>query len=485
MSLTSSAESPFRFVFVALALPALAAIGVAGCASAKTTPPTLTGNTSVTLLATSTANGQLFNFTLELQTLSLTSQDGKTTVAFLSSPVGEEFIHVNGSAEPLATSAVPQGVYTSATATVAFVDPACAGAYFFDSALSTPQTTEFPPVTVKLPQPITVTGTTMALALDLQVANSVPFSGGCDSSLTDEIPVTPLFNLKAVNASGTSFFNLLGIVGAVTANNEISVKSLSDVNAPNNPAWDFTVNGATVYQGVSGLSELVAGIPVDLDAVLQSDGSLLITRIEALDTNPADVGVAYGPINGRYTSRSGRVDALETQFQGEVFTQGLDSYALPDSAFYVSRQMGNLADLPFMPVFKAATIADGQNVVVVSHAQLVNGFPPGPPLPVTSMTLMPQTIDGTISVIGTAGAFTTYAVTLAPYDLFPAFASQKGQTPQPAAPGTIVVYAGAGTRNLSSSTPAVGGVFHFTGLVFNDNGVLRMDCAQIFDGVPE
>jgi hypothetical protein len=38
---------------------------------------------------------------------------------------------------------------------------------------------------------------------------------------------------------------------------------------------------------------------------------------------------------------------------------------------------------------------------------------------------------------------------------------------------------------LNTSTPAVGTVLRFTGLVFNDNGTLRMDCSQVNDGVPE
>jgi hypothetical protein len=32
---------------------------------------------------------------------------------------------------------------------------------------------------------------------------------------------------------------------------------------------------------------------------------------------------------------------------------------------------------------------------------------------------------------------------------------------------------------------ASGGTFRFYGLVFNDNGTLRMDCAQVNDGVDE
>jgi hypothetical protein len=38
---------------------------------------------------------------------------------------------------------------------------------------------------------------------------------------------------------------------------------------------------------------------------------------------------------------------------------------------------------------------------------------------------------------------------------------------------------------LNKSSLAAGSLFRFYGLVFNDNGTLRMDCAQINDGVTE
>jgi len=38
---------------------------------------------------------------------------------------------------------------------------------------------------------------------------------------------------------------------------------------------------------------------------------------------------------------------------------------------------------------------------------------------------------------------------------------------------------------LNSSAVAVGSVVRFYGLLFNDSGTLRMDCAQVNDGVTE
>jgi len=106
-------------------------------------------------------------------------------------------------------------------------------------------------------------------------------------------------------------------------------------------------------------------------------------------------------------------------------------------------------------------------------------------LPATTIALLPQTINGTVSAIGSEGGFTTYTVTLAPYDLFPTLAVQGGQTTLLMSPNTVLVYADSDTQMLNTSPIAVGSVARFYGLVFNDNGTLRMDCAQINDGVAE
>src|ERR1700690_3659185 len=100
--------SSFLSVFVV----ALSAGAVAGCGSggspAGTVP--LSGNTSVTLVVSSTANDQLVQFSLVLTSLTLTNQSG-TAVNVLTTANGAEFMHVNGSAEPLITVSLPQGVY--------------------------------------------------------------------------------------------------------------------------------------------------------------------------------------------------------------------------------------------------------------------------------------------------------------------------------------------------------------------------------------
>jgi hypothetical protein len=40
-------------------------------------------------------------------------------------------------------------------------------------------------------------------------------------------------------------------------------------------------------------------------------------------------------------------------------------------------------------------------------------------------------------------------------------------------------------KRISEQLIQVGSLLRFRGLVFNDNGALRMDAGQIYDGVPD
>jgi hypothetical protein len=98
---------------------------------------------------------------------------------------------------------------------------------------------------------------------------------------------------------------------------------------------------------------------------------------------------------------------------------------------------------------------------------------------------MPQTINGIVTSTGSEGSFTTYTISLAPYDLIPNLAVQPGQTTLLTNPSTVIVYVDSSTQLLNTKQLGVGSVFRFSGLLFNDNGTLRMDVAQVNDGVPQ
>lgn len=469
----------------------LLSIGMTTGCGGGTSSTTLAGNTNVVVLASSTANDQLVQFPVGLKNLTLTSQSGKTVTLF-STTLSAEFIHLNGTVEPLATATIPQDTYTSASGVYAGTSPVCMGlqtdstSFFIDGAIGGPGT---PTITVNLPAPIEVTGTAMGLVLNLQVSQSAPFSGGCVQNLSLPSAVSPVFNLTPVliAAQPTNSANgkALGLEGTIASIGETG--TAFTVTAPigyfngNSPTWQVSTNGSTVFQGISGVSGLSAGMPVDMDVALQADGSLMATRVAVYNTDATNLDVSGGQVVTMDPAES-NFFGLSTQMVGNI-TMLYDVFGYGNATSQISGQFTNLQNLPFVATFNPANTVAGQNVLVTSNVPLDNGFPPLP-LPLATMTLMPQTINGTVGAISTSGGFTTYTVTLAPYDVFAELAGQPGQ-PALMSPNTVVVYADSNTQMLSSSSVNVGGVFRFYGLVFNNNGTLSMDCAQVSDGVAE
>src|SRR4029077_19097193 len=174
---------------VSAVLSLLLALCAAGCGSAGMSPVTVPPQpTSVTVVVSSTANGQFTNFYVDITSINLTNQAG-TTVSVLAAPQSQaftqtqeaEFIHLNGHMAPFLTAMVPQDVYTSATFTYAYAQfthvtlTASGGLETVTDAVagpnSIPQT-----ASVNLPAPLAIHGSAMALSLDLQVSPSATFT---------------------------------------------------------------------------------------------------------------------------------------------------------------------------------------------------------------------------------------------------------------------------------------------------------------------
>jgi hypothetical protein len=447
-------------------------------------------------MATSTGNDQISQFLLTLQSLTLTSKSGNI-ITLVSAPLSAEYMHLNGTAEPLITATIPQDIYTSATATIAGGYPVCAGLESNGGLLTNGSIGSYASAsgaTVNLPVPITVTGTGMGLALDLQVSKTVS-SFSCVANSTGSATIMPTFNLTPVtiaaqptNSANGLATGLHGLIGSVNANGtSFSVTSAFGPTGevmPGSLTWQVSTNSSTTFQGIASASQLAAGLPVDMDVAIQQDGSLMATRVAIYDTNAANLTIASGPLEEVVASES-VLNAIVVEYQGPIL-YGLsmsNPFSYGSSVFQTSGQLTNLKSLPFTASFSAANMVDGQNVFITTHAATESGNPIY--VPVTTITLLPQTINGTVSAVSSSGNFTTYTVTLAAYDLFPNLAVLPGQTTLLTNPSTVVVYVDSNTQMLNTDPISVGSLLRFNGLVFNDNGTLRMDCAQVNDGVAE
>jgi hypothetical protein len=462
---------------------------MAGCGG-STSRSALRGNTTAVVMASSTANGQLTGFEGTIESLTLTNKAGKE-VTLIASPVIEELIHLNGTVEPLATLSIPQDTYVSAAASVGSMYPLCSGQapgeLYSDQMANTG-------VTVNLPAPITVTGNVIGLVLNLGVSQSTPFTGACPTPAafntvpqgTSFFSLTPMtIAAEPTNSANGKAFGLRGTIASVAAGgSSLTVNSLSGTAGMESPSWTVTVNNATTLQGGLSAAQLVAGSAVDMDTVIQQDGSLLATRVALVETTLPSLTIAGGSLLSVAASEPVILFDGTTQ-EGPLspYMNGSIYYSFGNATFQTSSQIENLTTLPFNASFSAANMVAGQKVLVSTQATAIQEGPNY--LPLTQVTLVPQTINGTISAISNQSAFTIYTVQLASYDLFPTFAVQPGQTTLLTTPNTIAVYADSNTQMLNSRAVSVGGAARFYGLVFNDNGTLRMDCVEIYDGVAE
>jgi hypothetical protein len=473
-----------RFLVVAVCIAFTAVM--AGCGSTSNSqPPGIPENTVVSLLLSSFSNTHLSQFNINFSSISLTSKSGNT-VTLLGAPQNPEFMHLNGNTEPLVTATIPQDVYVSATAaitrsTYVCIDLNSTGGLQGNFGAAGPPSANS--VTINLPSPITLSGQHMGLLLNLQVTPSISYPS-CDTLVQGPTTVTPTFTLTPLTfaAQPTNSRNglendLEGIVGTINA----TARSFQ-VTSADGLSWILNTSGATVFQGASDFSGLASGLPVSLDAAIQSDGSLLATRVAVQDTSSANLTTLSGPLL-QIASSQPTFAAFGTLQQGVLLFAGSAYYNFGNATFAISGRLPNLQALPFAATFTGTNIVPGQKIFLSIHATTLSGG--SPYIPAETITLLPQTLDGTVTAVSNDGGFATYTISLAPYDLFADLAVQAGQTTLLQNPNNVVVYVDSSVQMLNSTPLAVGNTLRFYGLVFNDNGILKMDCAQIADGVAQ
>jgi len=486
-----------------LGAAALAAGLAVGCGSGSTSGsgggggPVAGESTQVTLVASSAANDQLTRFGLTLNSLTLTNKTG-TTVPVLSTPQQVEFMHLNGSAEPLLTVSVPQDVYTSATATVGGASFTCAAQDTSDNSDATATyaygATPSNQVTVQLPQPLTVDGDAMAVSLEMLVSQSVSFPSTCyyDNGI-GSYSINPTFNLAPITlaAQPTNPTNgLMTALEGLVVSSDASPGTFAVAAADGSPlgttmstTWSVTTNSSTAFQGIGNANGLTTGMAVDMDGILQADGSIMATRVAVPDPDTTDLVVNRGPLMQVASSVPVLNQVNQEEEGSQQYIDGWPAYNFGSATFATWGGISNTASLPFAASFDAANMVPGQMVAITSHVTNVGLYPEY--VPATVITLMPQTINATVQAVETAGAFTTYTVELASYDFFPQFAVQGGQTTLLTNPLQVVVYVGQDTQMVNAGSLAAGSQQRFTGMIFNDNGTLRMDCTQVAGGVTD
>jgi hypothetical protein len=446
--------------------------------------------TNVVVLLTNTGNDQLVKFYVTLDTLTLTDKFGNEVTLYNSEiPNGQagvapgEFVHLNGVSEPLVTTAIPQATYTSAAATVdgcSFTNVTqLSGSLNIDEYGAGTGCGPGSSGTVTLSAPLVISGSAMVLSLNLQQSQSYTLTSPYPNPV---VSFSPTFTLSPINLSPNPTSDQNGKLAGL----DMQITSLGEsgntftATIPDYVQLAIATDASTVFQGATDFSSLAVGTLVNADLAIQSDGSLKATRIEADDAaSPTEwEGPFLAPTSPPQTFLTQIVQQQGCAGPPNLLCSG-DFETTGTTAFKVSGRFTNLASLPFTPVLSSATLFAGQNLEAFTSGTFTGGNQPA-----TTVVLIPQTINGTVASMANQNGFAVYTVTLAPYDLIPTLQGQVG-VPVVTAPNSVTVYVDTTTQLLNSGDIAVGSLLRFNGVIFYDNGTLRMDCAQVNDGVTE
>jgi len=452
----------------------LAGLGLNGCSGAggnaigANVPTTLTQT-----LVTDAPADQVLSLGMMVDSIVLTDAAGKT-VSVLVSPVPIEASHLDAVQEPLLPPLnIPQDTYVSATITVAnpvvvYVDTTTKKAVTATSTLMNAATK------VTFAKPITVSATSAPICFDLLVGQSVtliPSSTTVLPAPPDVADVSPTWNITQIPLAGnpTNGGNgkVSGIIGGVVSTSATSLV----IGLPNQQPFTLTTNSATVLEGFTALANLTAGELIDADYAQQSNGTNLALRIHLIAASAGDVFL--GPVTAETGSPVTSFTQLVRQPLGPTAppTATGTSYTVTvtgSTTFGTAAQMGPLPVLPFPVLFSAANMIAGQNVMVGASAVS------GTNVTADSVTLVPQTVDGTVTAETVTAAYTVYTVTLPTPS---ALGSLTGAT-------TVIVYAGNMTQVVGATPIVIGSTVRFNGLLFNDAGTLRMLAGASCDPPP-
>lgn len=466
-------------------------IALCGC-GASIHSADVTGNSQLTMVATSNGNGQVHLYSMDLKSITLTDEKGEQT-PLLSSDTYVDFVPAQNQKEPIVSLSVPYGTYTSATVKVGGEGFICMGniKQYITMPVFVYGYTPDSLVTVTLPNPIHVDAATTALQLYLDIPASTHWgTGSCftafestSSPVPDGNYMTPTFTVQGITLEDAlSWTYLDGTVQSAPSGSSFAMES--GVGLP----LTIETDAKTQIAGVPAIASLASGMPLEVRGHIQADGSVLATSIGVLETNTTSLSYAIGSlmqVNSAAQPDPAYPEAAVSfdETRGTEIVGGVSSgFTYGSAQFATSAQFANLSALPFTPKFDAQSWAAGQRIYIETYQPTMEDYPVY--LPATQVTLLPQTIHGTLLSVGSTGGFTTYEIQLASYDLFPQFADLAMQTPVLTQPSVVMAYADSNTVNSASSL-AVGTNLSFHGLVFNDQGALRMDCDQIGNGVPE
>ena len=450
---------------------ALAACGGSNGTS-TTQPPVTAQKTSVQVNIGDAPSDWMLAFSMNISSMSLTGSNGSAAVVSTSVPV--EMMHLMGMMQPLNMVNAPQGTYTAASitigsATVMYMDPTTKAAV--QKTISGPIS-----ATVSFGTPVTVGSTPMAMGFDLDLSKSVTMDSGGNMAMNPVFHVTSGMQGSG-NPMDPSNGGIQEMMGAVSS---VSGSSFGMMSMQAAQSLTFATNSSTVFEGTS-MSGMNNGMLLIVDATLQSDGSLMATKVQSM-MNSAGVmgGGVITAVTGQPPTSLTMVmqNGAGSGMMSSAFAAGVTIDMNGSTTYEIDQDNMDMSSLPFTPAFDSSNIHAGQSVMPISSSAMMAGGMGGGmmgggnmagTITATGVELEPQGISGTVATAITSGGQTSFTMAL-PTGC--AFYTLTGAT-------SVTIYQQPKTVISTGSSIASGSTVHAFGLMFFDNGQWKMVASRL------
>ena len=431
-------------------LTILAGCGGGGGGSTVVPPgggPQAAGSTMSVVNFADSPSDRVVAFELTVNSVTLTRSDN-STVTLLSTPRRVEITHVSGSAEPLVTSAVPQGTYASAAIVVSAPDVV----YVDNSGREVEKKDSSATKTINIVfNPALVVGTMpVVLTIDIDARGSLTID-----AVSGNVTVNPNATVGRSNISENENEQEVEngefehIIGKVTASSATAFTI--GVGASASP-MTFNTNAATSFEGAASAASLAVGTLVRVEGRTQVDGSLLAKEVEVISANGTEAEGLITATTGNPVSsfnvvvQDGNGSGISSSSLGTTITVNISNR----TKFRIDDGKIDLSGLA-LPAFSAGSLSKGQRVEAESDNPIAGGV-----LSAESVKLQSQALVGAVSAI-TGSQFTLNV----PDDS--AFKLLTGKN-------TLTVFTQRNTRMKNGVAVTQGAVVKVRGLVFFDPG---------------
>jgi len=455
--------SAFLKIVVVLALSFL--FGCGGGSNVSSSPqPAQPGATSVQINLGDGPSDWIVSFTMNMSSMTLTNTSGGA-VSVASGSMEMEMRHLMGTMQALVMVNVPQGTYSMAN-----INIISASVTYIDPVTKQPVQKTMPGMTktINFNPSVTVGSTPMTMNFELDLSQSV----SADPSGT--MTFSPFFNVTTGSpggGQGPQFGGLdhtIGTVAGISGNSLTMsmMQSLSNITV--------MTNSSTQFENMSGMGSMSTGMMIEVDAVMQSDGSLMATRIDSVLSGMSGGLMAEGLVNSITGNPLTQLTIIADNGAGSGMMSTVLGTALPvniTSATSYSFDGGgvDLNNLPFMPAFNSSSIAKGQRVDPGSTGGMMGGgMMGGGAINASEVTLEQQGLSGMVA--NYAGGSPASFILSLPADC--AFTSITGA-------GTITVYQQPDTRLRGMTSVSNGASVQVRGLLFFDAGTYKLVATTI------